>query len=134
LILLSLFGICFLSATIVPFPSEAAVIYCLQEKENAFVVLLIASIGNSLGGSTNYFLGKFGSGKFKKKKNPKSEALIQKFGTYAACFSFIPFVGDPLMIALGFYKTPIISTLVLMTIGKTLRFLFLYYSYCFVVN
>ncbi len=134
MVLLSLFGICFLSATIVPFPSEVAFLYCLKLKENAFAVICIASIGNSLGGSTNYFLGKFGRAKIAKKKSPKSEELIKKFGTYAAFFSFIPFVGDPLMIALGFYKTPLFFTFFLMTLGKTLRFVFIYYSASFLIN
>jgi membrane protein YqaA with SNARE-associated domain len=132
--LLTLFGICFLSATIIPFPSEAAFVYALKLEFDPFWVIAIASLGNSLGGSTNYFIGKFGREKFSKKEYPKSEKWVKRFGTYASFFSFIPFIGDPMMIVMGFYKTKLLPTLFWMTLGKTLRFIVLYYSYSFIVN
>lgn len=125
--LFGLFVICFISSTIIPFPSEAAVIYFLSSDESAAIVLLIATLGNSLGGSTNYFLGKF-SRKLTSKKHPKAEQLVQRFGSWSAIFAWLPFIGDPIMIVLGYYKTPIIATFVLMTLGKGIRYLVLYWG------
>lgn len=130
--LFGLFVICFVSSTIIPFPSEAAVIYFLSTDESAFLVLSIATLGNSLGGSTNYFLGKFGR-KFTSKNNPRAERFVQRFGVWSALFAWLPFIGDPLMLVLGFYKTPISLTLLLMTIGKGLRYIILYWSLYFII-
>lgn len=124
--LFGLFVICFISSTIIPFPSEAAVIYFLTTDESAFLVLTIATLGNSLGGSTNYFLGKFGR-KFTSKKHPRAERFVQRFGVWSALFAWLPFIGDPLMLVLGFYRTAMSMTFLLMTLGKFLRYLILFF-------
>lgn len=124
--LFGLFVICFISSTIIPFPSEAAVIYFLTTDESAFLVLSIATLGNSLGGSTNYFLGKFGR-KFISKKHPRAERFVQRFGVWSALFAWLPFIGDPLMLVLGFYRTAMTMTFLLMTLGKFLRYLILFF-------
>lgn len=119
--LLGLFGVTFISSTIIPFPSEAAVIYCAQHF-SYFEVLFVATIGNALGGSTNYFIGRYARNHWMKKTTPKAEALVNKYGAWAAWFSWIPFIGDPLMIALGIYQTKKIPTFIFMTLGKGLRY------------
>ncbi len=123
--LLTCFASSFLSSTIIPFPSEATVIYCLTQQQNPFFVLLIATTGNSLGGATNYFLGQFARDKWMKRTTPKAEAFVLKYGAYSALLSWVPVIGDPLMIALGIYRTKKIPTFILMTLGKFVRYLVL---------
>jgi len=124
-ILLTCFASCFLSSTIIPFPSEATVIYCLSQNQDPILVLLIATIGNSLGGATNYYLGQFARNRWMKKVTPKAEQLVLRYGSYAALLSWLPILGDPLMLALGVYKTKKIPTFIFMTLGKFLRYLIL---------
>ncbi len=119
--LVGLFGVTFVSSTIIPFPSEAAVLYCSQHF-SIYQVLIIATIGNSLGGTTNYFLGQFARKKWMKKTTPKAEKLVNKYGAWAAWLSWVPFIGDPLMIALGVYQTKKIPTFLFMTLGKGIRY------------
>jgi membrane protein YqaA with SNARE-associated domain len=125
--LFGLFTICFLSATLLPFPSEAAVIYFMQHAA-PFWVIVVASAGNSLGGSTNYFLGFYGKKLVGEKKHPRSERLVKRYGKWAALLSWLPFLGDPLMVVLGYYKTPFWQTMLLMTLGKTLRYVLLFWG------
>lgn len=121
-----LFGTCFLSSTLLPFPSEAALLYVLESDDRVALILTIATLGNSLGGSTNYFLGLWGR-KLSKRSHVRAEKLFNRFGIWTALFGWLPFIGDPLMLVLGFYKTPVWSTLLLMTAGKAIRYVALYF-------
>jgi membrane protein YqaA with SNARE-associated domain len=121
-----LFGTCFLSSTLLPFPSEAALIYILQTDDRIALILTIATLGNSLGGSTNYLLGVWGR-KLTNKSHLRAEKLFNRFGIWTALLGWLPFIGDPLMLVLGFYKTPVWPTLLLMTTGKAVRYVLLYF-------
>ena len=54
---LILFFSAFVSATLIPFGSEALLIYDIKEGFNIVYLVLIATAGNSLGSILNYFLG-----------------------------------------------------------------------------
>lgn len=120
---------CFLSATILPFPSEALVLYFLSKHENVWFVLFLSTIGNVLGGATTYYLGRIGNKWKKVRENGKAYRLVHKFGPFSALFSWIPFIGDPVLVLLGYYKTPALLTLTCMTFGKFLRYLILAWAF-----
>lgn len=92
-------------------------------------LLLTASIGNTLGGLTNYGLGRWvPEGKLmrKLKINPaKAErwrSLVQRYGVWSALLCWLPVIGDPIAIALGLFRTPFIPVTVLMFLGKAARY------------
>lgn len=126
---LGLFVTTFLSATILPFSSELLLIGMLKNNYTVFNCVLIATIGNSLGGVTNYFIGKIGNPLWLKKvgmketKIIKQQSIIQKYGAWLALISWIPIIGDPLMIAIGFYRVPFIPFIILLVVGKAARYL-----------
>lgn len=126
-----LFLITFLSATILPFSSELFLMLMLSKGYDPFICLLIATLGNSLGGITNYGLGRLGNLKWLKKvgmtedKLHKSSNKIQRYGGWLAFLSWVPFVGDPLLVGLGFFRTPFLNVLIPMVIGKFLRYWFI---------
>ena len=128
---IGLFFSCFLSATLLPLSSEAVIIYMLYQKYDVWACLLIATAGNTIGGMTNYLLGLMGHPKWLQKCGIKEERIhsfelrIQKYGYWLAFFSWVPFIGDPLTAALGFFRVPWIPVLVLTTTGKFLRYLVL---------
>lgn len=130
-----LFFICFLSATVLTFPSELFLAYMLGKGYDPFTCLLIATIGNSLGGLTSYGIGRLGNPKWLHKlgmdevKIEKRETSIQKYGSWMALFSWVPFIGDPLLICLGFFRVQFIKAMLLMVLGKFLRYLLV--IYCF---
>ncbi|MBP6090588.1 MAG: DedA family protein [Crocinitomicaceae bacterium] len=123
----------FLSATILPFSSEGVLMLLLKSGFNPTLCLLFATIGNSLGGLTNYTIGYFGNPLWLKKigisevKIRSFELKIQKYGVWLAFFSWIPFIGDPLSIALGFFKTGFWKFTFLMILGKFIRYFFICY-------
>lgn len=126
-----LFLLCFLAATILPLSSEFGVLYCLASTNyNDYMIIAVASTGNILGGVCNYAIGYYGSELWKKRfgfrdKNRKIQLNLSKYGAPAAFLSWLPFIGDPLLVALGFYKTPWKATFLWMAFGKISRYLVL---------
>lgn len=125
---LGLFLACFVSATILPFTSEGILLFFLISGYDPFICLLIATLGNTVGGITNYLLGMLGNIKSieKRFKNPekfhKTSAQISKYGYWLALLSWVPIIGDPLTILLGFFRVKFIPMLLLMTFGKFIRY------------
>ena len=125
-IYLGLFGSSFLAATILPIQSEAVLIGILLYGYDPTLALSVASLGNVLGGCTNYGLGFWGNKKIQHKYKDRFESwkpLLIKYGAYAAFFSWLPVIGDFLLVFLGFIKTPFLPVLIFMTLGKILRYL-----------
>lgn len=123
-----LFVVCFLAATILPLTSEGVLLIFLALNFNPTTCLIVASVGNILGGTTNYGIGRLGKLSTMQKlfRNPdrfeKLKINIQKYGAGIALLSWVPIIGDPLTIALGFFRVPFIPALIYMTIAKTLRY------------
>jgi membrane protein YqaA with SNARE-associated domain len=123
-----LFIVTFLSATILPFSSELFLLLMLSKGYDPVFCLLIATIGNSLGGITNYGLGRLGDLKWLKKvgvteqKLNQSTAKIQRYGSWMALLCWLPFVGDLIGLGLGFFRAPWLPTFILITIGKLVRY------------
>ena len=135
---LGLFGLflaTFLSATILPFSSEAILLFFLTKGVNPTICLSVATLGNCLGGATNYFIGKLGNPLWLKrigvKENTiyKNEKWINKYGSRIAFFSWVPFIGDPLLVVLGYFRSNLINTLMWMILGKLLRYVLVYIIY-----
>ena len=127
--LIGCFLICFISATVIPFPSEAAVLYFVHSGYEPWLILFLASLGNTLGGLTNYALGYFGRKIMQKKEQQKGESWIKRFGIWSALFSWLPFIGDPILILLGYYKTPFWKVAGFTAFGKTTRYFLLIYGF-----
>ena len=131
-----LFLACFLSSTILPFSSEAVLMaVAMTTNISAPTCLLVATIGNTLGGLTCYALGRLGKMdlisryfKIDIKKLHHWELKLKKMGTPLTFFSFLPVVGDIIAIAAGFLRTPIPATVILMTSGRLLRYATVLYA------
>lgn len=127
--LLGLFIGTFLAATVVPFSSDALYVAILLATKAPVPCLVVGSLGNWLGGVTTYFLGRIAKWewiektfKVKKETLEKQKRLIDKYGVWVALLTWIPFVGDVIAIALGFYRAPAGWSLLLMLVGKLGRF------------
>jgi membrane protein YqaA with SNARE-associated domain len=125
----------FLSATILPMNSEAVILLMLSQDFDPWTCILIATIGNSLGGLTNYFLGLLGNPKWLKRiriseeKIQSFEGRVQKYGYWLAFFSWVPFIGDPMTVALGFFRVSFWRVAFLVILGKFLRYLVLAFPF-----
>jgi membrane protein YqaA with SNARE-associated domain len=128
-IYLSLFASCFLSATILPFASEIGLAALIATGYDPVISVAVATLGNSLGGITNYFLGKFGKFLWLKRsttgdeKQKKYTKYIEKYGSLCALFSWVPIIGDPLLIMLGYMKIKLLPVTLYMVLGKLIRYI-----------
>lgn len=126
--ILALFFTCFLAATVIPFSSELAFIYALED-ENVLMVVVAASIGNWLGGMLTFWLGWLAKWnwieKYLKVSQGKVEStreVVQKYGAWMGAVCWMPFVGDIVAIGLGVFRVSPLKTSISMLIGKTLRY------------
>ena len=94
-----LFLSAFISATLLPFGSEALLIYDINESYNIFILLIVATFGNSLGSVLNYFLGLKGEEFLIRKKLLKDSSILKtknyfdKYGDFCILFSWLPIIG-----------------------------------------
>lgn len=127
--LIGLFLGTFLAATIMPFSSDALYIATLVAGVNPVATLVVGTLGNWAGGVTTYYIGRIGRWewlekwfKVKRETLEKQKGYVDRYGVWLALLSWVPIIGDVLVIALGFYKCPPFWTIVLMLIGKFARF------------
>lgn len=128
-----LFFASFLAATILPFSSEALLLAMIVGGFDGVTVVMVASLGNWLGGMSSYGLGYWGNWhwietklKVKKTNVEGLKMWIDKYGVYSALICWLPIFGDPLAIALGVFRTNVVVVSLLMFIGKFLRYFFIY--------
>ena len=128
-----LFASSFLAATIFPAGSEVVLATLnIAGNHDKFLLLAIATSGNVLGALVNWFIGyyliKFKDKKWfplKKKQLKKYSGIYQKWGVWSLLLAWLPFIGDPLTVMAGIFKTNIWLFLLLVTIGKASRYLFI---------
>src|SRR5574344_3093849 len=108
---LGLFIGSFLAATVVPFSSDFLIIGILLGGGNPWVSFICATLGNWLGGLTSYWLGWLGKWEWiERYMRVKHETLerhkhkVERFGSWLALLTWLPFIGDVFALALGFYR------------------------------
>lgn len=128
--LLGLFVGTFLAATILPFSSDALYLAILATTQNPLGCLIVGTLGNWLGSVLSYWIGWIGRWewlekwfKVKPETLARQKAKIDRYGVWLALIAWIPLIGDVIAIALGFYKTRPVATILLLLVGKFLRFL-----------
>lgn len=119
-----LFSSGFLSATLLPGGSEATLIATLSlEQYLVSSVILVSTLGNTLGGLTNYWLGIWLPNRTQKEKHGHKAILwIKKYGYVVLLFSWLPVIGDPLCLAAGWLRMRFWPCLILIALGKAFRY------------
>lgn len=124
-----LFMASFLAATILPFGSEVVFAALVATGFDIWSSVFIATIGNSMGGMTCYWLGSFGRVewierfmKVKRERIQKMQDWLQGRGAIMSFFVFLPGVGDIIAVALGFMRANPWLVLLFMTLGKFARY------------
>ncbi len=130
---LGLFGLfltCLLSATIVPLSSEAIVAGALLLGYNHLIIVLVASAGNTVGGMISFYMGWLCRWewlerwfKVKREKLERIRQRINKYGIWAALLTWLPIIGDPIAIAMGFMRLNPWWTMLIMFLGKMARYI-----------
>lgn len=129
----ALFVAAFLAGSIVPFPSEAALVALLGAGSEPVPTVLVASTGNFLGAVTIYALGrKIAAGHRARTaarritKNPErlesSLRTARRWGAPVLLLSWLPIVGDVLVLASGMVGIRIFPFAAFTASGKLVRF------------
>lgn len=132
---IGLFLASFLAATILPFGSEFVFITLIAMGLDPWKCVIIASIGNWLGGMTNYYLGRLGKIewiekylKIPEKKIKKIQHFLDGKGSAMAFFSFLPIIGDIIAVALGYMRANVYIVNISMFLGKFIRYVAIMYG------
>lgn len=123
-----LFLSAFLSSTLLPGGSEIVLVTLkAQQSMASWVLLLVATAGNTLGGMTSWLLGRWLRRRFPQRmlEQPrfiKALHQIKKWGTPVLLFSWAPIVGDPLCLAAGWLRVNGWLALLFIGLGKLARY------------
>ncbi len=128
-----------MAATVLPVASELFLGTILSMGYDPILSLIIATAGNTLGGWLNYGIGYLGKPEWLTKVGATKEKIgnwkqkINQYGVWLALFSWMPFVGDVIGIALGFFKVNLLLSFLFIAIGKFIRYfviilIFLYFN------
>ena len=136
MIYFSLFTLSFIVATIVPFGSEIYFATLLATGNyNSLLLLIAASTGNVLGSVFNWICGYYAAYFIQRKWFPinqnqidKATKFFLKYGKWSLLFAWVPFIGDPLTFVAGTLRYSFLPFLILVSIGKTARYLVIYFS------
>ncbi len=132
--ILGLFFNSLLSATAIPLPTEVLTGALLMGGEAEINVGIVLVVGSVIGGLVNYGLGLSGNKLFKffrrnKEEKPmteqdhkKSHKFLEKFGWAGIFFaSWIPFLGDLMLISAGVKKMNFKKFTLFMVSGKIVK-------------
>ena len=134
LIYFNLFFLSFLAGSFVPLGSEAYLVYLKAENYNSNALLFWASLGNTFGGMTCFYIAKFGGIPLIKKYLKQGDQKIQYWqkivkgrGEWLTLFCWLPFVGELIASTAGLLGYQHKRIWIYMFIGKAVRYAFLLY-------
>ncbi|MFK5914197.1 MAG: YqaA family protein [Woeseiaceae bacterium] len=124
-----LFISAFISSTLFPGGSEAVLVYLALDTENVlFLLVLVATLGNTLGAMTSWGIGRlisirYSSHKLTKPSQQKAVERLKKYGSPVLLLSWLPIIGDPLCVAAGWLRIHWLKSLLYIIVGKLMRYI-----------
>jgi membrane protein YqaA with SNARE-associated domain len=119
-----LFTGAFLSATLLPGGSEAALAFLDHRGGHPVAVLLaVATAGNALGGMSSWLIGRvLPARRLEGPDVQRALERVRRFGSPILLLAWLPLVGDPLCVAAGWLRVPWLAALIFITAGKAARY------------
>lgn len=128
---LGLFGLFLgniLSASVIPITSTPLYLAALAAFDSPVPCFIAATAGSWVGSLITYGIGHIGKWewiekwfKVKPETLEKHKLAIDKYGVWLGLLAWVPFIGDAMVLALGFFKTRPLFTSILILIGKSAR-------------
>ncbi len=120
----AVFIVSFISATLLPLGSEPLVFATIKANQSLFwVVIGVATLGNTLGGVVDYWLGLGAKQAFAKERRSRWFGWLARYGAKTMLLAWLPVIGDPICTLGGWLKLPFWPCVLYMAIGKFLRYL-----------
>jgi membrane protein YqaA with SNARE-associated domain len=126
---LTLLGVSFLAATIIPGSSEVVLVATVLERPAELITLFLATVGNTAGSAVNWVLGRWFQRFAGRRWFPASQGQLDKaakwfskYGIWSLLLAWLPIVGDALTVIAGALKVNIYAFVALVAIGKATRY------------
>ena len=124
-----LFARAFLAATFLPFYSEVVFLALLADGSGPLLPVVVATVGNTLGGLVNWVLGRalltFRGRRWwpvSDRQLGRETAWFGRYGYWSLLFAWLPLGGDALPLVAGTLRAPLWKVALLLAIGKGLRY------------
>jgi membrane protein YqaA with SNARE-associated domain len=132
-----LFVVALLAGSVVPLPSEALLAGLIWQGQAPATAVVVATLGNTLGAATLFWLGGrlargSAGGRFFRwlerrtgvdgPQIERARARLGRWGSPAMLFTWLPFVGDVIVVAAGFAGSSWTAFVIFAGLGKALRF------------
>jgi len=131
---LLLFGSAFLAATILPFYSEVYLFALLRDGGDPVMLVMVATLGNTLGAVVNWVLGlyllHFQDRRwfyFSREQIDRAQRWYQRYGFWSLLLAWMPVGGDALTLIAGIMRVRLWLFLLLVGSGKALRYISVVY-------
>ena len=131
----------FVAGSIFPMSSEAVLVGLLALGLNPVGCVVAASVGNTLGGMTCYWIGMLGKREWihrrlgiSEEKLDKATRFLQGRGAWMGFFAFLPYLGEAIAVALGFMRSNQPVTALSMALGKLVRYSALFLAFKGVIS
>ncbi len=119
----AVFIVSFVAATLLPLGSEPALFAVIKTNAALFwPALLIATVGNTLGGALGYWMGYAAQQAFARERSTRWFGWLQRYGAKTMLLAWLPGIGDPICTLGGWLKLPFWSCVFYMAVGKCLRY------------
>lgn len=130
---IGLFLSAFLAATLLPAVSEIVIgTMAVTAEYDTLWLLVVASVGNTLGSVVNWLLGRYLSGfqdrrwfPMKPDQIERASRIFNRWGLWSLLLAWTPFIGDPLTFVAGLLRVRFPIFLALVAISKTGRYIVL---------
>jgi membrane protein YqaA with SNARE-associated domain len=120
--LLGLLAASFLSATVLPGGSEALLWGFLKlHPADMWPALALATAGNTAGGMTSWWCGRY-LPRWKKLEDLPYHDKLERWGSPALLLAWAPLIGDALCLAAGWMRLHWLPCCLFMAIGKLARY------------
>lgn len=126
-----LFFVAMGAATLLPLQSEALLVGLLAAQSQPVGLLVaVASVGNVLGSTINWWLGRsierFRDRRWFPLKEPafgRAQRWYHRYGRWTLLLSWMPVIGDALTLIAGVLRERLITFVLIVAIAKTARYL-----------
>jgi membrane protein YqaA with SNARE-associated domain len=126
----ALFLVALGAASLLPMQSEPVLVGLLLASDHpAWALVLVASLGNTLGSVVNYALGRLVERFRHRRWFPVGEAALDRaqawyarWGFWSLLLSWAPIIGDPLTLVAGVMREPLWRFVLIVAIAKTGRY------------
>ncbi len=123
----AVFIVAAVSATLIPMGSEPVLFaYVSLNPEDYWLAIGMATLGNTLGGMINWWLGLLARNTYESLRgetHSRAQVWLEKRGPPMLLLSWLPIIGDPLCLVAGWLRLKWLPCMIYMAIGKLLRYI-----------